>query len=73
MKNPRFEDEAIAPLRFPEAKKILCKDCMLREPDRNSHGIFVEGATLGTCQVGWIKPNCILYDGEDCPYYIPED
>ena len=74
MANPRFEDDAIAPLRFPDPKKIPCGDCMLRAKDRTfDKGTVFEGATLAVCDAFSLKPSFIINDGEDCPYYIKED
>ena len=74
MKNPRFEDDALAPLLFPDADKIPCKNCTLREKDHVlSKGTVLKGATYSMCEAFDDKPDFILFDGEDCPYHIPED
>ena len=74
MKNPRFEDDAFGPMKFPDANKIPCKDCMLRAEDQKMPGgTVLEGATYSMCDAFGSKPHFILWDGEDCPYYIKED
>ena len=73
MANPRFTDEALAPLRFPDEKKIKCRDCMLREKDRQMGSTKIYGATLGMCDAFGDKPHFILFENETCPYYIKED
>ena len=75
MKNPRFEKEDdLGPWKFPDATKIPCRNCTLRERDHVlPDGTVWEGATYGICEAFDDKPNFILFDGEDCPYYIPED
>lgn len=70
MKNPRFEDSAISPLRFPEPDKIACKDCMYRAKDIGSGKDAVDGAALGTCDAYAVKPPSILFDGAECKYYL---
>ena len=75
MKNPRFEKgDDLGSLRFPDTSKIPCRDCMLREKDHKlPDGTVLEGAAYGMCDAFGDKPNFILFDGEDCPYYIKED
>ena len=75
MKNPRFEKEDdLGPWKFPDASKIPCKDCALRAEDRVFPGGTVwEGATYSMCDAFNSKPHFILFDGEDCPYYIKDD
>ena len=58
------EDLVTTPI---DEKKIQCKDCALRE--RNNK----KDAFLGSCMAYTRKPVEILFDGEDCPYYIKED
>ncbi|MCD8397547.1 MAG: hypothetical protein LUD12_10290 [Lachnospiraceae bacterium] len=70
MKNPRFTDEAIGALRQPDIDKINCKDCLLRAKDRLDGKI--KGATLSVCEVYEIKPHGILWQNDDCPYYIDD-
>ena len=73
MKNPRFEKEDdIGALLLPNPKKIKCTTCMLREQDRPFGDETLNGATLAMCLAYGVKPNKILFDNEDCPYYINE-
>lgn len=59
----------------PDENKIPCKDCFLREKDRDlGDGNKLKGCTLGICQAfpkG--KPSFVLWKGESCPYYIDEN
>lgn len=72
-KNPRFSDKAIAPLRFPEVDKVVCKGCIYRAKDIGTGDNRVYGAVLGTCDAYPIKPPSILLDGKDCMYYFGDD
>ena len=66
----RWDNENLI-MNHPDCEKIRCKDCFLREKDTPELGI--KGATLGVCGAYSIKPTEILFDGEDCPYYIDEN
>lgn len=70
MKNPRFEDDALGTMRQPDEKKIACKDCVWREPDRLNGKI--NGATLALCRVYTMKPDGILWNNDECPYYVDD-
>lgn len=70
-RNPRFEDEDVAPLRFPDIKKIPCRDCRFRLEDRLNGKI--KGATLGICDKFFNKPSNVLWKNEDCEEWESED
>lgn len=75
-KNPRFEDDEWE-VRHPDPEKVKCKDCFLREPDREvTEDCTIKGCILGICKVFTAtnpKPYGILWNGESCPYYIDEN
>lgn len=66
----RWDDEKLV-FEMPDINKIQCKNCFLREKDRTELGI--KGATLAICDAYDHKPKEILWDGEDCPYFIDEN
>lgn len=69
--NPRFKDENVYALRFPEKDQVVCKDCVFRAKDIADGE--VSGAVLGCCEAYEIKPPSILLDGKDCIYYLSEN
>ena len=69
---PRWEDEDWT-VETPDPEKCKCKKCFLREEDRQIGDRTIHGCTLGTCAAFNVKPNEILFQGEDCPYFIDED
>ena len=58
------EDVVSAPI---DVKKIACKDCALREWNGQKN------PAMGSCMAYTRKPVEILFDNEECPYYIKED
>lgn len=73
MQKPRWENEEWT-LEHPDEAKIACKDCYHREPDRTLYsGKVIKGSTLGMCAAYSDKPDDILFNGEECPYYLCED
>lgn len=66
----RWDDEKLSWVQ-PDPKKIRCSKCMLRAKDRLDGKI--NGATLGLCDAYDFKPSGILFDGDECPYFIDED
>ena len=71
MGKPKWYDEDWS-ANHPDPKKIVCKDCFHREPDRNLGGTVIKGCTLATCGAFASKPTGILFDGDECPYYLDE-
>ena len=59
---------------MPDLEKISCRDCAFRAKDRKIGKDTVNGAQLAMCEVfPLLKPNEVLWENEDCPYYIGDD
>ena len=72
MRNPRFEDDALAEMEAPDIEKICCKNCFLRAKDVKFGGTVTPGATLDRCDVFDMKPVEIMDEYQKCPYFIDE-
>ncbi len=68
--NPRFTDEAIEELTFPDKDKIPCTHCHWRAEDRPA--FHFSGACLGVCQIYSVKPYGIIWGGDECPYFLSD-
>lgn len=58
---------------------IICKNCVFRKSNIVENGkVIVKGYKNGYCKVYTKdisngKPNGILFDGEECKYYMKDD
>jgi len=71
----RWDNEEFA-LQRPDENRIICKDCVFREKDRQFGKSVICGCTLDICQVysnSNPKPHDILFKNKPCGYYVSEN
>ncbi len=73
-KRPRWHDDEWV-VQHPDIHKIPCRDCGLRANDvHNRDGdVIIFGATKAICGAYGYKPSEILWDGQPCAFYRPEE
>ena len=73
-KKPRWHDEKWV-VQHPDINKIPCRHCVLRASDvhaRDGH-MMICGATKAICSAYGHKPSQILWEGQPCVFYQPEE